>query len=74
MPKKGIKEEEEEEEEEERLRNPVQYVEVDGKKTKVEKEDSDISSIIDSSEAEEQEAVNPVRTFGAAAQKFREIV
>ena len=74
MPNKGLIEEIEEEEEEERLRNPVQYDEVDGKKTKVEKEESDMSSIIDSSEAGEQEAVNPVRKFGPAAQKFREIV
>jgi hypothetical protein len=67
--KKGLIEEIEDEEEEEYLRNPIQYVELDGKI-----EDSDISSIIDSSEAEKQEAVKPVRTFGAAAQKFREIV
>ena len=52
LPKKGLIEEIEEEEEEERLRNPIQYVEVDGKKTKLEKEDSDVSSIIDSDEAD----------------------
>ena len=74
LPAKNLIDEIEEEEEEERLRNPVQYVEVDGKKTKVEKEESDLSSLIDSSEASEQEAVNPVRQFGPAAQKFREIV
>ena len=49
-------------------------MEVDGKKTKVDKEESDYSSMIDTSDADEQEAVNPVRVFGPAAQKFREIV